>query len=213
NSAIQNAWSKQFNSGSSSAATTVTQNAPGATGQGPDLSLAGAVFIQVVPVDIVTAEVASTAVIESASNVTVAASLTQTVDTSATASLTGQAGASPSGNSGLAGALALGIGYYTPTVHATIDSGAQVDAAGTLAVTATTQIPFEVPTTVNGVEGDILNNSASAKVDPQDEDLTAIGGNIQVFVYVNDTEATIGDAQINQKVSDPNALGTGQGIS
>ena len=243
NSAIQNAWSKQFNSGSSSAATTVTQNAPGATGQGPDLSLAGAVFIQVVPVDIVTAEVASTAVIESASNVTVAASLTQTVNTSATAALTGQAGASPSGNSGLAGALALGIGYYTPTVHATIDSGAQVDAAGTLAVTAITMIPFEVPTTVNGVEGDIvynpanpnynplnfvtsfltdgmlglgtdiLNNSASAKVDPTDEAETAIGGNIQVFVYVNDTEATIGDAQINQKVSDPNVLGTGQGIS
>ncbi|MGA2700304.1 MAG: hypothetical protein ABSH35_04325 [Isosphaeraceae bacterium] len=243
NSAIQNAWSKQFNSGSPSAATTVTQNAPGATGQGPDLSLAGAVFIQVVPVDIVTAEVASTAVIESASNVTVAASLTQTVDTSVTASFTGQSGPSASGNSGLAGALALGIGYYTPTVHATIDSGAQVDAAGTLAVTATTQIPFEVPTTVNGVEGDIvynpdnpnynplnfvtsfvtdgmlglgtdiLNNSASAKVDPKDEDLTSIGGNIQVFVYVNDTEATIGDAQINQKVSDPNALGTGQGIS
>ena len=241
-STIKNLWSTSFNTGSknsvanSSPASTVTQNIPGATGQAPDLSLVGAVFVQVVPVDIVTAEVASTAVIESASNVAVAASLSQTVDSSVTATLTGQEGGTASGNSGEAGALALGIGYYHPVVHATINSGAQVDAAGTIAVTATTQVPFEVPTTLNSVEGDILydpsnpsynplnfvtsfltdgmlglgtdilNNSASAKAEPQNEDLTSIGGNIQVFVYVNDTEATIGDAEINQKVSDPNAL-------
>ena len=91
--------------------------------------------------------------IESASNVTVAASLSQTIDSSSTASVTGQEGLSASGSSGGAGALALGIGYYHPVVHATIDSGAQIDAGGTLAVTATTAIPFEIPTTVNGAVG------------------------------------------------------------
>jgi len=222
---------------------TVAPSIPGGTGASPNFSLAGAVFIQDVPVDNVTAEVGGDAVIESAAGVTVAASLTQTVDTGVTAGLTGQDGTAQSTNPGLAGALALGIGHYDPTVHASIDSGAQVDAAGTIAVTATTTVPFEVPTTVNGVEGDILsnpinpsynlanfvtnflsdsmlglgtdifNNSASAKVDPKDESRTAVGGNIQVFQYSNDTEATIGAASFNQKASDPNALGQGQGIS
>ena len=200
--------------------------------------------MQVVPVDNVTAEVGSDAVIESANNVTVSASLTQTVDSSASASLTGQDGnngTTQSTSGGLAAALAIGVGYYSPTVKATIDSGAQVDAAGTIAVTATTDVPFEIPLTVNGVVGDIfynpanpnynpvnfltglfsdsmlglgtdiLNNTASAKVNTQDESRTALGGNIQVFVYNNNTTATIGAAKINQKVSDPNALGPGLG--
>ena len=191
--------------------------------------------------DNVTAEVGGDAVIESASGVTVAAGLTQTVDSGVTAGLTGQDGGS--NNPGLAGALVLGIGHYDPTVHASIDSGAQVDAAGTITVTAATMVPFEVPTTVNGVEGDILydsanpsynlgnfvtnfltdsmlglgtdifNNQASAKVEPKGESSTAIGGNIQIFQYDNETDATIGAASINQKVSDPNVLGPGRGMS
>ena len=218
------------------------QFVPGSTGQSPNLSLAGAVFVQITPVDIVTALVGADARIESGTNVAISASLTQTVDSSTTASLTGQDGKQASTSSGLAGALALGIGYYTPTVTAEIDSLASVDAAGTISVTAATTIPLEVPQSVNSVEGDILynpgnpnynltnfltglltdgmlglgtdilNNIASAKVNPQDEARTAVGGNIQFFDYVNDTQAIIGDANINQQVSDPNALGMNQGI-
>ena len=40
-----------------------------------------------------------------------------------------------------------------------------------------------------------------------------VSGTIQLFIYVNDTEATIGDAFIDQMVGDPNALGPGQGIT
>ena len=200
NGAIQNAANGM--SGTGSSLENDIQFIPGSTGQSPDLSLAGAVFVQVVPVDNVTAEVGPEAKIESGTNVAVSASLSQTVDTSTNASLTGQdgtGGSQQSTGSGLAGALAIGIGYYAPTVHAQIDTGASVDAAGTISVTATTSIPFEVPTSANDAEGDILfdsgnpsynltnfltsfvtdgmlglgsdilNNTASGKVDPQDQ--------------------------------------------
>ena len=64
-----------------------------------------------------------------------------------------------------------------------------------------------------GLGTDIFNNQASAKVEPKGESSTAIGGNIQIFQYDNETDATIGAASINQKVSDPNALGPGRGMS
>ena len=240
NNMVQNAYNGQSNSGASLENTVKSMS--GSTGTSPDLSLAGSIFVEVTPTDIVTAEVGADAKIESGTNVAVVAKLTQTVDTSTAASLTGQDGKQQSTSSGLAGALALGIGYYAPTVTAEIDSLASVDAAGTISVTATTDIPFEIPTTVNGVEGDILynagnpnynlvnfltlfltdgmlglgtdilNNTASAKVNTNDESRTALGGNIQFFYYANNTNATIGAAKINQQVSDPNALGPNQGI-
>jgi hypothetical protein len=260
NSAISQRVSVPFTSSStnstadSSPADIWSQSDPGATADSPDSSGVGAFFLQVVPVDNVTAEVQGDAVIESATNVAVAASLTQTVDTSVAASLTAQDGGftNSSGDLGTAAALALGIGYYAPTVHAMIDDGAQVDAAGTVSVTATTSIPFEIPNgestptaqqataagwagdvtyspgnpnynpvnfltgvfsdSMFGLGTDILNNVASAKVNAGQEFDTAFGGNIQVFVYENDTRATIGDAEINQNYSKPNALGPGQGI-
>ncbi len=240
--AVNSAITSGTSGSSPSSLQSLLASLPGSTGQSPNFSLAGSVFVQVTPVDIVNAEVGADARIESGTNVAISASLTQTVDSSTTASLTGQDGDQQSTSSGLAGALALGIGYYTPTVTAEIDSSASVDAAGTISVTATTTIPLEVPQSVNSVEGDILynsgnpnynllnfltgfitdgmlglgtdilNNIASSKVNTNDEARTALGGNIQFCDYVNDTQATIGDANINQKVSDPNALGTNQGI-
>ena len=143
-------------------------------------------------------------------------------------------------------ALAVGIGYYAPTVTAKIDDNAQVNSAGSLSVTAMTQVPFEVPQSANAFEGDvlydsanpsynplnfinglvtdsmfgvgtdILNNTASASVAQGDAKQTSLAGNIQVFVYSINTDATIGDAKINQKTQDPDALdalGSSLGIS
>ena len=56
-----------------------------------------------------------------------------------------------------------------------------------------------------GLQTDILNNSASAKASAAANGSTALAGTIQIFIGQNDTEATIGDAMINQKVSDPAA--------
>ena len=133
------------------------------------------------------------------------------------------------------GALALAVGYYNPQIHAKIDDLAHVDAAGTISVTATTTIPFEFPTSVSGIEGDIVydsgnpsynplnfvtglitdgafgigsdifNNSATSQVSGGSKSKVSLGGKILVYYYINDTEATIGDALINQKTNDPNA--------
>ena len=148
---------------------TVAGSIPGGTGASPDFSLAGAVFIQVVPVDNVTAEVGGDAVIESASGVTVAASLTQTVDSSVTASLTGQ-----DGENGRSRARARASrvrwrwasGYYDPTVHATIDSGARSTPPGRSPSPRPPRSRSRSRTTVNGVEGDILYNPGNPNVQP-----------------------------------------------
>ena len=57
-----------------------------------------------------------------------------------------------------------------------------------------------------GLQTDILNNAASAKASAAANGSTSLAGTIQIFVYLNDTEATIGDALINQKFDDPEAL-------
>ena len=54
----------------------------------------------------------------------------------------------------------------------------------------------------------------ACKVEPKGESSTAIGGNIQIFQYDNETDATIGAASIGRKVGDWNAeLGPGRGMS
>lgn len=64
-----------------------------------------------------------------------------------------------------------------------------------------------------GLGADFINNSASAGASGGTVASINLGGTIQVFVYLNDTEATIGNAGINQDVADPNALGTGNAIA
>ncbi len=229
--------SSSSDSGANSPPASTVEEAPGGTGDPPPFSLVGT-FVVEVDVDTVHADVAATAVLESGANITVSASMSQTADTGTTASVSRS-----ETEGGAAVALAVAFGFSDPHVLATIDNGAQVDAAGTLSVTANTDYPFEIPTTVNGVEGDVVynpanstynplafvtnfiadgqlglgtdifNNSASATASAEAVDSVGVAGTIQIFIYVNDTEATIGDALINQKVSDPNALGTGQGIT
>ena len=152
NAAIKDAWNSILDSGSknsvanSSPATTVTKDAPGSTGTGPDLSFAGAVFVEVVPVDIVTAEVGEHGRdrigFERHGGGEPVADDRQLVD---------GLGYRPGWAPPRAAARARRVRWRwvsattTPSVHASIDSGAQIDAGGTLAVTATTQIPFEIP--------------------------------------------------------------------
>ena len=141
-----------------------------------------------------------------------------------------------------AGALVITFGYSDPRVLATVDDGAVIDAAGTVSVDASTVYPLVVPVNPTDAAGDLvysasnpsfnplnavvglltdpqlglgddfLNNESYTTVKASGEGSIAVGGSVQVFIDTNDTEATIGDALINQDASDPNALGTGDAI-
>ncbi len=221
-----------------SSANDLTKSLPGGSGNSPTWSFVGT-FAVLVDLNEVHADVAGTAVLEAASNITVSSSLSQTNDTGVNAS----ASREESQGAGKDAALAFVFGFADASVLATIDDGAHVDAAGALAVSAGTSYPLEVPTSASGLEGDavyfsgnssynplnfltgfmndgllglqtdILNNSASAKASAAANGSTALAGTIQIFVGQNDTEATIGDAMINQKVSDPAAYPNAQGVN
>ena len=212
------------NSVASGSANSATMNVPGGEGKSPPVSVAGAVVVQVVQNN-VHAEVLPSAVIISGADADVTASLTDKNQTSSSASISKPDTSSSSNPK--AAALALAFGVYLPHVTATIDDGAHVDAFGTVNVQATTSYPFLVPMTSSdfaalvtnnplnfvitlltdstlGFASQILNNAASASVTVPDgaESPVSLAGNIQVFVFANDTEATIGNAMINQMRQD-----------
>ncbi|MCA1685762.1 MAG: hypothetical protein LC745_07190, partial [Planctomycetia bacterium] len=214
----------------------VANQVPGSNGTSPSFALTGAFGVNYASAK-VKATVAATAVLESRSDINISASNTLYTNTEVTSSL--ERGDQSGGE---ATALAFMFAYYAPKVDATIADDAQVDAAGTVAVTATTTDPFAVPMSgqdvaqdiafyqanssfnpVNfvaslltdgmlGLGADFLNNTANATAEPEAKNSKGIGGNLQIFVYVNDTKAKIGKALINQKTSDPNALGPGLGF-
>jgi len=218
-----------------SAGDQVSKN-PG-TGKSPSVSVAGGIVAQL-DFDTVIAEVAGTAKLESSQGVSVTATLTHTSNTTNTAGLT--AGDSAKKTSA---ALAITFAYSAPVVKAQVDDNAVIDAAGTVKVNATTVYPFVALITVNALQSvtvynptnpsinplntaiglftdpmlglgvDFINNSASAGASGGAVGSINLGGTIRVFVYLNDTEAPIGNARINQDVNDPNALGTGNAIT
>ncbi len=224
-----------------SSANSIVQSVPGGTGNSPTWSFVGT-FAVLVDLNTVHADVAGSAVLEAASNISVSSSFSLTYDTGVNASATREA----SQGKATEAALAVIFAFSDPTVLATIDDGAHVDAAGALAVTASTSYPLEVPTSASDAQGDvvysssnssynplnfltqfltdgmlglqtdILNDSAAAKASAAAEGSTSLAGTIQIFVYLDDTEATIGDAMINQKEQDtsayPNAAGVEQTI-
>ena len=220
-----------------SSANSIVGSVPGGTGNSPTWSFTGT-FAVLVDLNQVHADVAGTAVLEAASNISVSSSLSLTYDTGVNASASREA----SQGQGKDAALAVIFAFSDPKVLATIDNGAHVDAAGALAVTAATSYPLEVPTSASAAQGDvvysssnssynplnfltqfltdgmlglqtdILNDSASAKASAAADGSTSLAGTIQIFVYLNDTEATIGDAMINQKNKDTSAYPNAQGV-
>ena len=168
--------------------------------------------------DTVLATVGSGAVIESGAGVNVQSSLTQLYQTVTSGTLTRW------GANGKAYTVALSLGVFDEEVHATVDSGATIDAYGLVNVSSTLTYPFVfAPTTfspavtdvkqiavdllgtVQGIVGlGTASNATQAKAVPGQESSesgslsTAGAGAITVDVFINDCEATIGDAEINQ---------------
>src|SRR5262249_30511590 len=116
------------------------QNVPGANGTEPPFAFAGAFVIQTATNN-VQATVGSQAVLQSGQDVNVDATLTQKASDSTAAALSVPQGADQSDTS-----LALTVQLFSPTVEATVDNSAQIDAFGTVAVAATLNEPFLFPT-------------------------------------------------------------------
>ncbi len=119
------------------------QQTPGGTGSSPSWSAAGC-FVVNVGSFVVNADVGSTAVINSGGNVQVSASMNDLVQTASTATLT----LNPMSQSKVAAALAVNVSSISPTVTATIASGARVNSSGTVSVTANLTYPFTFPTSL-----------------------------------------------------------------
>src|SRR5262249_56207761 len=83
-----------------------------------------------------------TAVINWAGDVTVHGEAIDKIIYSSQASLT----LDPSSTTKVASALAFTVSIYSPTVKATVQDGAQIDASGALNVTANLEYPFAFPT-------------------------------------------------------------------
>ncbi len=246
-----NSWASQLfaspadpnahNSTAKESPASAVEGLPGGSGSSPSVSLAGAIVVQV-ELNTVKTDITGTAVLESAADLSVNSSLEVNTDTKAASELAKpEAGAEGGGGGGEAtggtsGSLAIMVGVYLPTVTATVEDGAQLDAYGTLTVSAKTEYPLIVPTTTAalqskfgedptkfvgdllsdselGAAGLLINNDALSSVKNGAEGSVGIAGNLQVLVYVNDTEAIVGNAKINQKASDPNYLGDGSNLA
>ncbi|HEV3078683.1 MAG TPA: hypothetical protein VGY66_02850, partial [Gemmataceae bacterium] len=127
--------------GKKSVAQTVNSVPGGSSDGGPDYALAGSVLVGVVNHN-VQAIVGSTAVITSGGDVSVHAATTEKIIYASQASLT----LDPSSTTKVAAALAFTVSVYSPTIKATVQDGAQIDATGALNVTATLEYPFAFPT-------------------------------------------------------------------
>ena len=197
-------------------------SAPSGTGNTSAWEFAGA-FTVVISQDTVLATVGGHAVIESGAGVNVRSSLEQQYLTVAQGSLT------RSGPNGKAFSLALDLAVFDEEVHATVDSGATIDAYGSIAVSSSITYPFAfdkgaIAVAASGVAGTLgipksavpvlsqilgvivggasfeASSLAQASAVPaQGGSLTTAGaGAVTVDVFINDCEATIGDAAINQ---------------
>ncbi len=205
-------------------ASSVVQGAPSATGNTSSWEFAGA-FTVSISQDTVHATVGATAVIESGAGVNVQSSLQQKYNTSTLGTLTRW------GANGKAYTVALSVGVFDEDVHATVDSGATIDAYGKVNVSSSLTYPFifipasssweavtlttlkdlgkEAAGLLNGaLAAGLANNTTQAKAVPGYEkgatsgSLTSAGaGAVTVDVFINDCEATIGDAEINQNTS------------
>ena len=122
------------------------QQTPGGTASSPSWSAAGC-FVVNIGSFTVNAVVGSTATINSGSDVTVGASMTDLVQTASEATLT----LDPISKSKVAAALAVTVSSISPTVTATIASGAHVNSGGTINVTADLTYPFTFPTSLISV--------------------------------------------------------------
>lgn len=112
---------------------------PGANGTEPPFAFAGSFVIQTATND-VHATVGGDAVIQSGQDVHVDAGLTQTTSDSTVATISVPEGAKQSD-----AALAATVQLFSPTVKATVSDGAQIDAFGTIDVSATLDYPFLFP--------------------------------------------------------------------
>ena len=112
---------------------------PGGNATAPPYAFAGSFAIQTGTSD-VQATVGGNAVIQSGQNVQVTATMTQTTSDSTAAAISVPQGAGQSDAS-----LALTLQLFRPTVEATVDSGARIDAFGAVDVLATLDYPFLVP--------------------------------------------------------------------
>ncbi|EXI79545.1 MAG: hypothetical protein AW10_02278 [Candidatus Accumulibacter appositus] len=113
-------------------------------GKQSPVSIAGSVAINLVE-HAVRAELGGSAVLESKSSVTVDAGLENKVQIIAQGTVTSEAAQAKSGNlrpKSFSNALGVGIGIYENTVEAIVDSGAQLDAAEKVAVSASLSYPL-----------------------------------------------------------------------
>ena len=116
----------------------VVKDVPGANGTEPQFALAGSFLIQTATND-VQATVGGDAELKSGLNVQVNATMTQKTSDSTAAAISVPQGADQSDAS-----LALTLQLFSPTVKATVDDNAHIDAFGAIDVLATLDYPFLV---------------------------------------------------------------------
>ena len=176
---------------------------PGANGTEPPFAFAGSFVIQTATND-VHATVGGDAVIQSGQDVHVDAGLTQTTSDSTVATISVPEGAKQSD-----AALAATVQLFSPTVKATVSDGAQIDAFGTIDVSATLDYPFLFP--VSGT------NDALGETTQVATYLANVLSGAQNFVF-NDWTRTAATVQAaiasNMAVSgDGNASGIALGVA